>query len=47
MEAFGPKQSLSADMIGKTKEIEKLAHRALLSWQGLATTRRKVRRGIN
>jgi hypothetical protein len=26
MEAFGPKQSLSADIIGKTKEIEKLAH---------------------
>lgn len=26
MEAFGPKQSLSAEMIGKTKEIEKLAH---------------------
>ena len=26
MEGFGPKQPLSAEMIGKTKEIEKLAH---------------------
>ena len=26
MEGFGSKQSLSAEMIGKTKEIEKLAH---------------------
>jgi hypothetical protein len=26
MEGFGPKQSLSAELIGKTKEIEKLAH---------------------
>jgi hypothetical protein len=26
MEGFAPKQPLSAEMIGKTKEIEKLAH---------------------
>jgi hypothetical protein len=26
VEQGGPKQSLSAEMIGKTKEIEKLAH---------------------
>jgi hypothetical protein len=26
LEGFGPKQPLSVDMIGKTKEIEKLAH---------------------
>jgi hypothetical protein len=26
MEGFGPKQPLSAEMIGRTKEIEKLAH---------------------
>jgi hypothetical protein len=26
MEGYGPKQPLSAEMIGKTKEIEKLAH---------------------
>jgi hypothetical protein len=26
MEGFGPKRPLSAEMIGKTKEIEKLAH---------------------
>jgi hypothetical protein len=26
LEGFGPKQPLSVEMIGKTKEIEKLAH---------------------
>jgi hypothetical protein len=26
LEGFGPKQQLSAEMIGKTKQIEKLAH---------------------